>query len=133
MNIFESLENLNVSEECFDEIMGIVEELLSEENRALWGATLGGKYIHKKLGGESPLPWSKDAEKIEHLNDIQYRHLPSQEKDRFIKGFKEASIQSPEQDKQYGHGKTRIEGSKGVLASPDYQKVKKVAVKAVFA
>lgn len=29
--IFESLENLNVSEECFDEIMGIVEELLSEK------------------------------------------------------------------------------------------------------
>ena len=31
MNIFESLENLNVSEECFDDIMGIVEELLSED------------------------------------------------------------------------------------------------------
>ena len=30
MNIFESLENLNVSEECFDDILGIVEELLSE-------------------------------------------------------------------------------------------------------
>ena len=30
MDIFESLENLNVSEECFDEIMGIVEEILSE-------------------------------------------------------------------------------------------------------
>ena len=30
MDIFESLENLNVSEECFDEIMGLVEELLSE-------------------------------------------------------------------------------------------------------
>lgn len=30
MNIFESLENLNVSEECFDDIIGIVEELLSE-------------------------------------------------------------------------------------------------------
>ena len=30
MSIFESLENLNVSEECFDEIMGIVEELLGE-------------------------------------------------------------------------------------------------------
>ena len=27
MNIFESLENLNVSEECFDEIMGIVEDI----------------------------------------------------------------------------------------------------------
>ena len=32
MNIFESLENLNVSEECFDEIMGLVEEILSEED-----------------------------------------------------------------------------------------------------
>ena len=30
MNIFESLENLNVSEECFDEIMGIVEEYINE-------------------------------------------------------------------------------------------------------
>ena len=30
MNIFESLENLPVSEECFEEIMGIVEEILSE-------------------------------------------------------------------------------------------------------
>ena len=30
MDIFESLENLNVSEECFDDIMDIVEELLSE-------------------------------------------------------------------------------------------------------
>ena len=29
MSIFESLENLNVSEECFDDIMGIVEDLLS--------------------------------------------------------------------------------------------------------
>lgn len=32
MNIYESLENLQVSEECFDEIMGIVEELLNESN-----------------------------------------------------------------------------------------------------
>lgn len=31
MNIFENLENLQVSEECFDEIMGLVEELLSED------------------------------------------------------------------------------------------------------
>lgn len=30
MNIFENLEQLNVSEECFNEIIGIVEELLSE-------------------------------------------------------------------------------------------------------
>ena len=30
MNIYESLENLNVSEECFDEIMGIVETLVGK-------------------------------------------------------------------------------------------------------
>ena len=32
MDIFESLENLNVSEECFDEIMDMVEELLEGYN-----------------------------------------------------------------------------------------------------
>ena len=31
MSIFESLENLNISEECFDEIMDIVEKLLINE------------------------------------------------------------------------------------------------------
>ena len=31
MNIFENLENLNVSEECFNDIMGIVEEILNED------------------------------------------------------------------------------------------------------
>ena len=30
MNIYESLENLNVSEECFNDIMGIVEEIINE-------------------------------------------------------------------------------------------------------
>ena len=30
MDIFESLENLNVSEECFDDIIGIVEEYINE-------------------------------------------------------------------------------------------------------
>ena len=35
MSIFESLENLNVSEECFNEIMALIEkEVSSEEKRA---------------------------------------------------------------------------------------------------
>jgi hypothetical protein len=33
MDIFESLENLNISEECFNDIVGIVEEYLYESNR----------------------------------------------------------------------------------------------------
>ena len=36
MDIFESLENLNVSEECFNEIMGIVEEIINEVSVNMW-------------------------------------------------------------------------------------------------
>ena len=32
MDIFESLENLNISEECFNDIMDIVEEIISERD-----------------------------------------------------------------------------------------------------
>lgn len=42
MSIFESLENLNVSEECFDEIMGIVEDMIDE--------VLVGDYKEKGAG-----------------------------------------------------------------------------------
>ncbi len=38
MSIFESLENLNVSEECFDSILDIVEELLLELNESNYSA-----------------------------------------------------------------------------------------------
>ena len=34
MKIFESLENLEVSEACFDEIMGIVEEIINELDKS---------------------------------------------------------------------------------------------------
>ena len=49
MDIFESLENLNVSEECFEDIIGIVEEILNERNkenresRRNWELTRGYK------------------------------------------------------------------------------------------
>ena len=44
MNIFEELENLGVSEECFDEIMGIVEEIISEDVEEL-KKRLTDKYV----------------------------------------------------------------------------------------
>ena len=47
MDIFESLENLNVSEECFDEIMGLVEELLSEGHEAALMKKYGVDSIQK--------------------------------------------------------------------------------------
>lgn len=36
MNIFESLENLPISEECFDEIVGLVEEIINEVSMKKW-------------------------------------------------------------------------------------------------
>ena len=36
MGIFEQLENLNVSEECFDDILGIVEEYINEVSVNMW-------------------------------------------------------------------------------------------------
>ena len=51
MDIFENLENLNVSEECFDEIMGIVEALLSED--------LAEK-TKEKYGADSPQYYKAD-------------------------------------------------------------------------
>lgn len=55
MDIFESLENLNVSEECFNDIVGIVEEIISENIRdaiiAKYGEptyTSSGKYPKNK-------------------------------------------------------------------------------------
>ena len=50
MDIFESLENLNVSEECFDEIVGIVEEIINEVSIGKW-----------KEAAASSLPKRKEA------------------------------------------------------------------------
>ena len=33
MDIFESLENLNVSEECFEDIVGLVEDIVSQAEK----------------------------------------------------------------------------------------------------
>ena len=55
MDIFESLENLNVSEECFDEIMGLVEEVINEgENLLKIAAKHGASRNLKKRAYEQP-------------------------------------------------------------------------------
>lgn len=43
MNIFENLENLNVSEECFEDIMSIVEDLLQDTKAVRRNAELNVK------------------------------------------------------------------------------------------
>ena len=60
MDIFESLENLGISEECFNDIMDIVEEILDESSKSIYNA------IEKKHGkpeyDEEGNPANKSAE-----------------------------------------------------------------------
>lgn len=61
MDIFESLENLNVSEECFEDIIGIVEAIINE---------VSDEYINKH--------WDKIADKLgdekEYADKIEKRY-----------------------------------------------------------
>ena len=75
MDIFESLENLNVSEECFDDIMGIVEEILGEDIHSAIDKYYKGKRnkkdLHDRAGKNATLErieaW--DRERKEGLTD----------------------------------------------------------------
>lgn len=60
MNIFESLENLNISEECFEEIMGIVEDLLNEVSDK-WKDDCMKSAVDKKLYFNSKYDDARDA------------------------------------------------------------------------
>ena len=73
MNIFESLENLNVSEECFDEIIVLAEEIINEvsdewkqsckDKIASIKAHLGKKYDRAKSSYREE-PSSKNADDV---------------------------------------------------------------------
>ena len=58
MNIFESLENLNVSEECFEDIITLVEGILTPKNnelkspRDIYNETQPPTVTHKFSNGE---------------------------------------------------------------------------------
>lgn len=62
MDIFESLENLEVSESCFNDIMGILEELLLERNN---------ENREKKEQWENKLNRISDKEKIKKTAEIK--------------------------------------------------------------
>ena len=80
MNIFENLENLNVSEECFDEIMGIVEEVVNEN---VW-ATVMKKY------GEPEWKNGKPKNKAAELfNKVQKNYWDNERTEK--KNYKTAS------------------------------------------
>jgi hypothetical protein len=95
MDIFESLENLNVSEECFDDIMGIVEDLLSEDIKS---------EIHKKVAPEKRYELLQKVDKNKE-NEMGDRYTRQVFKNYFSNGIKDYAKASVEADKQIGvHG-----------------------------
>ena len=68
MNIFESLENLPVSEECFEEIMGLVEETMNED-----------RYVDTKTRKLTP-EVEKSANAMINKLKPQERHLKKERK-----------------------------------------------------
>ena len=82
MDIFESLENLQVSEECFDEIIGIVEEILSEDIVSKVIDKNKAKYGDKIRHTVGALALAKDLEKVgttkfkEHENSAKNKGIP---------------------------------------------------------
>ena len=93
--IFESLENLEVSEECFSDIMRIVEALLEDaslsDEKAHWGS-IGRHYKkeNKKLEKESK-PIRKEEVKSDNASRNAYKELADSSKKAVVisklKGF----------------------------------------------
>ena len=79
MDIFESLENLNVSEECFDEIMGLVEDTLSQIKK-VYGEPEYNKEETGSIYDPDTLsyPANKAAELYDKAKNLKYsRRIPN--------------------------------------------------------
>lgn len=67
MSIFESLENLNVSEGCFDDIMDIVEEIISEVSIGKW--TDAAKSVEQHRADQEYVAKKKSEKAKNEYND----------------------------------------------------------------
>ena len=76
MDIFESLENLEVSEECFDDILTITEEIINERNKE---NKIKKNNWENKLSGINPQYKDKVQDKINNLrkdaDDYYWAHV----------------------------------------------------------
>lgn len=104
MDIFESLENLEISEECFDEIMDMVEEIIDETNKEKIQKTLdvraynagradGNQWHHGQKSNKN----KEDKKKYDRLLDLikkrvarKGEYLNSYDTSKYIKGFDDA-------------------------------------------
>lgn len=90
MDIFESLENLNVSEECFEDIVGLVEMYLNEEDSLDDGSHIrkrygnpeykkdeNGRKVYTDKGFEIPANKSAKLYAKAHSKDNRYPYAPA--------------------------------------------------------
>lgn len=91
-NIFENLENLNVSEACFNEIMDIVEEIIDEDIKS---------YIYKNVAPEKRYELLQKVDKVKK-DEMSDRHTRQMLKNYFDNGEKDMVKASDEAEKQVG-------------------------------
>ena len=81
MDIFESLENLNISEECFDEIIDMVEEYINEvSDKTVEGALeKASDNVEASTGGIS-FPSKKSVDQLGRLKELANKRAERQGK-----------------------------------------------------
>ena len=94
MNIFESLENLNVSEECFDDIMGIVEGVIMNAWNS--GKPNAGKLHSKALENKQNELKDRYNRKFSEICKKRKLNLQPQSKEE-AKALEEVSKEAQEQ------------------------------------
>lgn len=71
MDIYESLEQLNVSEECFNEIMYIVEDIINEVSVGMWKrAAQNSLEGRKKEAKEANNNYEKVIDKVDNMKRV---------------------------------------------------------------
>ena len=95
MSIFESLENLNISEECFNDIMDIVEDLLHQiekvHGKPSWEEGKDGKYIPSNKSAELGSKAYAAMNKAEKRKKVDRKYTP-----KVIQSYYDAArIKSP--------------------------------------
>lgn len=96
MNIFESLENLQVSEKCFESIIELVEEFINEISKDTADAVSLQRYIDRRDAKEKyeDTKDSKDYEKFCKKNTKSFKNSELRDKWDTMKGIKKGKIKS---------------------------------------
>ena len=106
MDIFESLENLNVSENCYKDVLNIIEEIINEVSKEDADAVSLQRYINRKEAKDryEKTGDSKDGKRLEDENTKSYKNTKLRDKWDILKGLrkgKDNKFHSPEDYKEY--------------------------------